>query len=109
MLPAARSQSSGPIYSAFQDEADFRELLEDFFQSAQERQSLLRESFASGQLGTVRVHAHQLKGASGGYGFEALSGLASELEEACKKPQPNLDEIGPLLDDVVDYLSRIRV
>ncbi len=103
------SVSAEPIYSIFQDEEDFRELLADFKQSAETRRGLLEESFRGGQVGTIRVHAHQLKGAGGGYGFEGLSELAAQLEEACKRPTPDLDEIGPLLDHVMDYLGRIRI
>ncbi len=103
------AETAEPIYSIFQDEDDFRELLEDFFTSANQRRTVLQESFASGQIGTIRVHAHQLKGAGGGYGFERLSDIASELEEACKRPEPNLNEVCRRLDKVVDYLSRIRI
>ena len=98
-----------PVYSIFQDEEDFRELLEDFYSSVQDRREILRESFKSQQIGTIRVHAHQLKGAGGGYGFEDLTELAAHLEEACKQPAPSLDEIGPLLDNLISYMSRIRI
>ena len=100
---------SAPIFSIYQDEEDFRELLEDFYTSAQSRRALLSDSFRNGELHTVRVQAHQLKGSGGGYGFEGLSELACTLEDACKSPNPQLDQIAPLLDDVIDYLSRIRI
>ncbi len=103
------SVSGEPIFSAFRDDEEFRELLEDFYVSAQTRRELLSQSFTTGQVPTIRVQAHQLKGVGGGYGFDRLSDLACSLEDACKQPEPNLDVIGPLLDDVVDYLSRIRI
>lgn len=103
------AESFQPIYSVYQAEDDFRELLEDFFEAAQERRDVLQASFAAGELSRVRTQAHQLKGAGGGYGFERLSELASDLEHACQQPNPRIEEIAPLLDDVVDYLSRIRI
>jgi len=106
---AGTATAAEPVYSIFQDEEDFRELLEDFFTSVQDRRSILQESFQAHQIGTIRVHAHQLKGAGGGYGFEDLTALAAVLEEACRHPDPSLDEIGPLLDDLVAYMSRIRI
>ncbi|MBI1346391.1 hypothetical protein GC163_08880 [bacterium] len=98
-----------PVYSIFQDEEDFRELLSDFYESVQERRGLLRESMQGRQIGTLRVHAHQLKGSGGGYGFEDLTELAARLEEACKQSEPDLNEIGSLVDDLVSYMSRIRI
>lgn len=106
MLPA---ESADPIYSEFQDDEDFRELLEDFFSVANTRRETLAKSFAAGQINEIRTNAHQLKGSGGGYGFERLSELSAELEDACRQPEPSLDQIGPLLDDVIDYLARIRI
>lgn len=97
------------IYSRFQDDEDFRELLEDFYTSAQTHKMSLRESFVTGAVSDVRAQAHQLKGIGGGYGFNELSVLASHLEDACLQPAPQLNDIAPLLDDVIDYLSRIRI
>jgi histidine phosphotransfer protein HptB len=98
-----------PIYSIYHDEPDFRELLEEFVQAVEPRSELLRTLFASGEIEPLKVQAHQLKGAGGGFGFEGLSELAGELEVACKRPDPQVDEIGTLLDRVVDYLSRVSV
>jgi HPt (histidine-containing phosphotransfer) domain-containing protein len=108
-MSTSPTAAAGPIYSTFQHEDDFRELLEDFVDNASTRRNVLQESYVGGQIDTVRVQAHQLKGAGGGYGFEGLSDLAARLEEACKRSTPDVNEIGPLLDDVVDYLARVTV
>jgi HPt (histidine-containing phosphotransfer) domain-containing protein len=97
------------VYSSFQDDPDFRELLEQFAVVIEERRDHLQESYAAGDLPSVRKNAHQLAGAGGGYGFDELSVLAKSLELACDAPTPNLDEIGPLLDEVVNYLGRVRI
>jgi histidine phosphotransfer protein HptB len=109
MTQGQTATTAEPIYSVFRDEDDFRELLEEFVSHVAERREVLESCYAMGQIGTVRVQAHQLKGAGGGYGFEELTELAARLEEACKRNEPDLNEIGPLLDNVVDYLGRVRV
>ena len=109
MVNSTRTTSVEPVYSSYRDEEDFQELLEEFLQSAQVRRHELQSSFLAGEIDAVRAQAHQLKGAGGGYGFEGLSVLAAQLENVCKYSDSSPEEIAPLLDDLVDYLSRIRI
>jgi HPt (histidine-containing phosphotransfer) domain-containing protein len=108
MVTADAATTELAIYSVFQDEPDFQELLEEFVTAANERRGLLQTLYRQGEVAGIKVQAHQLKGAGGGYGFEGLSELSARLEDACKEAVPNLDEIGPLLDAVVEYLGRVR-
>jgi HPt (histidine-containing phosphotransfer) domain-containing protein len=98
-----------PIYSAFRDDPDFQELLVDFVQSARERTTTLSDAFQQGALDTVRTQAHQLKGAGGGYGYDDLSLVAADLEQACKAETPQIDEIGRCLNVLLDHLQRVSV
>lgn len=102
-------RTAEPLLSRFRDDLDFRELLEEFVASAPERQGLLQAAFAEGSTQELGRLAHQLKGAGGGYGFDALSQSAAQLETACRNPEPDIDEIGPLLEEVVDHLLRLAV
>lgn len=103
------AQTTGPIYSRFRADLDFRELLEDFVVSTHERRASLEASFAEKSVPELRRQAHQIKGAGGGYGFDSLSQAAARLEVACQQPEPRLDEIGQLLNDVIDHLNRVAV
>ncbi len=98
-----------PIYSAFRDDPDFQELLVDFVQSARERTATLSDAYQQGAVETLRTQAHQLKGAGGGYGFDDLSVVAADLEQACKAETPQIDEIGRCLNVLLDHLHRVSV
>ncbi len=103
------AETAGPIYSKFRDDLDFHELLEEFVISARERRSALEATFADKSVPELARQAHQLKGAGGGYGYDSLSQVAARLEMACKNSEPDIDEIGTLLNDVMDHLIRVAV
>lgn len=94
-----------PVRSEFADDEDFRELLQLFAESVPEKQGTLRALHQKGAVEEIRVCAHQIKGAGGGYGFPGLSSAAADLEHACKAH--DADRIARTLDALVDYLGRI--
>ena len=101
------SGSSAPVYSTMADDPEFRELLEMFAAEMVERRSDLTASFQAGDIEALRMKAHQLKGAGGGYGFDGLTTVAADLEQACK--DGNLPRIAATLEQTLHYLSRIAI
>lgn len=98
---------NGPVYSTFADDPDYADLLKMFVETMPEKRQAVEEAFGSGDLDGVRTQAHQLKGAGGGYGFDGLSSVAAELEEACKAG--DIDRVGLSLDRLLGYLDRLSV
>ena len=107
MIDPLLATETGPIRSAFADDGDFVELLQLFAESIPEKRLTVRELQNKGAVDELRVWAHQLKGASGGYGFPGLSEAAAELEQGCKARET--DRIGRAVDRIVDYLNRIEI
>jgi HPt (histidine-containing phosphotransfer) domain-containing protein len=103
--PTSRSESE-PIRSSFADDGDFVELLRQFAETIPEKRQTVRELQQNGTIDELRVWAHQLKGAGGGYGFEALSEAAAELETSCKSGQS--EHVTQAVERVIDYLNRIE-
>ncbi len=95
------------VRSQYADDPDFAELIEFFVDAIPERREYLQTEFSRGNVEQVRVTAHQLKGAGGGYGFDELSVLAADLEQACQSG--NLTEISSSLNILQNYLGRISV
>jgi len=101
--------NDAPIYSSLAGDPDFRELLEMFAESMEEKKVLLQETQSAGNWEEMGRHAHQLKGAGGGYGFSGLTDVASALEICCKADQVNPAELTVALNNVLSYLDRIRI
>ncbi|MCW5757361.1 MAG: Hpt domain-containing protein [Phycisphaeraceae bacterium] len=81
------------LYSEYEDDPDMRELVEQFVAEMPERRAELLRAASSGDLsGAIRV-AHQLKGASGGYGFGPLGETACQCEEAFKRLDTETDRV----------------
>ncbi len=102
MNPAA-----GPVQSQFSGDPDFRELLQEFAVAMPARRDGFSMRIRSGAYDLLRMRAHQLKGAGGGFGFPRLSELAFRTGESCQEDDPA--KIAETLEQVVGYLNRITV
>ena len=71
-----------PIRSSYEDDPDMMEIVREFASDASRRAEELEEYLQSGDLSSLRTLAHQLKGAGGGYGFDAITDRAGELERS---------------------------
>lgn len=105
MLNTVERESVDAVYSEFAGDPDFRELLEMFVSTIPEKQSALRGHFSAGRIEQLRVIAHQMKGAGGGYGFGGLSTRAAALEEACRTDEHAA--IAATLGELLAYSERV--
>jgi HPt (histidine-containing phosphotransfer) domain-containing protein len=101
--------NADPVYSAFRDDPDYAELLSMYVDELVDKPSSFLELGRRSDFQTVRREAHKLKGSAGGYGFHELSILAGRLEESCKSDDPKADIILQEIQELVDYLNRVRV
>lgn len=85
------------------DDADLlRELIEIFKESCTSDCSLIRAGVENGEAGQIADAAHSIKGAAASLGFEAIRGLALEMEKdgragRTEVAQQRLDELEDLL------------
>jgi len=96
---------SEPVRSEFADDPDFAELLEMFLESAHEKRTEIQSAFERQEWDGIRVLAHQLKGAGGGYGFPGLTSVSGDLESACKSK--DINQIGETLNSLLGYIDRL--
>jgi histidine phosphotransfer protein HptB len=98
---------TGVVQSEFSGDPDYVELLELFAQALPERRGRLKSTFKAGQIVELRLLAHQLKGAGGGYGFPELTERAAELEATCKAREASA--IASALERLLEYIDRIAI
>jgi HPt (histidine-containing phosphotransfer) domain-containing protein len=105
-MPELTSAAKAPIHSEFASDADFREVLVAFVDAVPARCRLLAELHKAGALEELARHAHQLKGAGGGYGFPEVSGAGAELQQACRAQ--DAARIAQSLAQLLDVLGRVE-
>ena len=69
--------------------------------------SRIRAALAGADFAAIRIAAHGMKGAGGGYGFPEISRLGAEMEERAR--QGDAAAIGALVAKLEEYLGRIEV
>jgi len=98
------------IRSTFAADPEMKELVEFFVQEMPGRIASLRKAFDSASLADLTRLAHQLKGASGGYGFPSIGAKAADIENALKAhPSPSSASLASIkadLDELIDLCTR---
>jgi len=73
-----------PIRSIYEDDPDMVEIVQEFVAELPERAAEIEQTVGAADLDRLRTLSHQLKGAGGGYGFDRITEVAAELEDAVK-------------------------
>jgi len=67
----------------------------------------IRAALAADDFEAIRVAAHGMKGAGGGYGFPEISRLGGAMEEGARQCDAAL--IGALVASLEAYLARVEI
>lgn len=95
------------IYSDFADDVEMREIIEFFVADLPKRTMAMQAALNAGDLEQVRVLAHQLKGASGGYGFAPLGDAAALIESAVREGS-DVNVVRSRLGTMIAIAARVR-
>lgn len=102
------SRPKDHIRSAFWDDEDMRDLIELFVSELGTRIDDLTVAWERGHADQIRQVAHQLSGASVGYGFESIGEAAESLElsiRALSNPE-DLSSTEGAFRDLIDLCRR---
>jgi len=100
--------SQEPLHSELVDDPDMRELIDFFVGELPDRIHAIESALAEGDQLTLQRLAHQLKGASAGYGFRVIGEAAAQVESLVKTNEAPLEEIDGLKTRVEDLLALCR-
>lgn len=97
-----------PLISDFADDPDMLKIIEMFVDGLSDRIESILTAFEDSNCTTVSGIAHQLKGASGGYGYPLMSELAFDVEQLANR-NAEADQIEAALAVLVDECRRAIV
>lgn len=104
------NRDNRPLRSDFASDPDMAELVVEFVGELTSRTAAMETAFRDGQVERLRVLAHQLRGAAGGYGFPAISAAAGKLEDQIRAlPDPaaaRAAELAGQLDELIGLCRR---
>ena len=86
---------------------DLADLIPGFLDNRRKDIAAMQEALKQGDFETVRLLGHSMKGAGGGYGFDAITDIGAALEEAAKDNNP--EKVLRGVSDLAAYLDRVEV
>jgi HPt (histidine-containing phosphotransfer) domain-containing protein len=110
MSTPSETQSTAPILSTYASDPDMLELIQMYVDEIPERIRTIQDYWTRKDLAELKRIAHQIKGASGGYGFPTVGTAAGVLEhQLTGATTPDLAEISRQIDQLIDLCARVRV
>ena len=86
---------------------DLEEIVPRFLDNRRKDVQILDSCIGKEQWDTIRLLGHRMKGDGGGYGFEAISAIGHDLEQAALRR--DLLTIRERTQNLTQFLSRVRV
>lgn len=106
-----QGNAGSPIHSSFADDPEMLELLELYVAEMPGKVDELESYWSTGDREALERMAHQLKGASAGYGYEEVSDVARGLEQAIRSGDVSdeLERVAAEFRALVDVCSRVVI
>ena len=86
---------------------DLEFLIPQFLENREEDIKNLEKLLEESKFEQIRIIGHSMKGSGGGYGFDYLTQIGSQIEKHAELK--NREEIEKLIRDLKDYLSNIEI
>ena len=112
MQPSPQTPPQPPIRSEFSSDPEMREIVELFVGEMPRRIATLSSHWEAQQLEDLRRLAHQIKGASAGYGFPSIGSAAGRVEQTLVTLGngglgSSLDQLRKQVHDLISLCQRV--
>jgi CheY-like chemotaxis protein len=111
LLAAIEEVASGTMVSwdsmVVHVDAELKALIPQFLGNQQKALAAMQAALQQRDYETIRTLGHRMKGAAGGYGFDAVTDIGSAIEQAAKAV--NHSEITTRLASLAHYLEHVEV
>lgn len=92
------------ILSRYAADEDWQDLLREFVAAVPQRVAAVNQAIETRDIETLKTLVHQLKGACGSYGFDAITPITLRLEDHLSKPE-DLESLNPVLTEFIYSLN----
>lgn len=86
---------------------DYEDLIPGFLANRRKDLGRMADALASGDFDAARFAGHGLKGLGATYGFEEISRIGADIEDAARAEDPRA--LARLIAEFTDYLDRLQV
>ena len=86
---------------------DLEELIPGYLENRHHDIAKIKTALEEGDYETIRILGHGMKGSGSGYGFEQISEIGSNMEQAAITQDSG--QVTELLTGLEDYLARVEI
>ncbi len=88
-------------------DTDLEDLIPGFLKNRRNDLEALAKALEQGDFESIRKLAHTMKGVGGGYGFDAITDISREIQQAAE--DQNAEGIRKGIKELSSYLDRVEV
>ncbi|OEF98393.1 Hpt domain-containing protein [Desulfuribacillus alkaliarsenatis] len=88
-------------------DADLEDLIPGFLENRYRDIRALKEKLEYNDYQSIAITGHSMKGFGAGYGFDEISKIGAELEQAAKQGQSL--EVAKKITEFEDYMGKIEI
>jgi HPt (histidine-containing phosphotransfer) domain-containing protein len=86
---------------------DLEDLIPGYLHNRENDIKTMTDKYAQGDYESIRILGHSIKGTGGSYGFDRITAIGSEIEEAARAM--NTEGMSRGIEELADYIHKVRV